>query len=121
MPLIAARLEEMTNAITRIRVTLMPARRAASALPPTAYMCRPKLVRDSTKVTTSSSRMTSGMAYGMPARSTAADSARSWLRIQVTPSTTTAMSTTRRTTSTSGWWARSRARLARQRQSSIAA
>jgi hypothetical protein len=36
MPLIAARLDPMTNTATLILVTLMPARRAASALPPTA-------------------------------------------------------------------------------------
>ena len=36
MPLIAAIDEPITKAETRIRRTLMPARRAASALPPTA-------------------------------------------------------------------------------------
>ena len=36
MPLIAAIVEQMTKAGIRIRSTLMPARRAASALPPTA-------------------------------------------------------------------------------------
>ena len=35
-PLIAAIDEQITNAVILIRVTLMPARRAASALPPTA-------------------------------------------------------------------------------------
>lgn len=44
MPPAAARVELAANAISRIRVTLMPARRAASALPPTAYMCRPNSV-----------------------------------------------------------------------------
>ena len=36
MPAIAAMPEQIMNAVTLIRVTLMPARRAASALPPTA-------------------------------------------------------------------------------------
>ena len=45
IPPIAAIVDEMTNTITRTRVTLMPARRAASALPPTAKMWRPNVVR----------------------------------------------------------------------------
>ena len=36
MPPIAAMVEQMTKAEIRIRSTLMPARRAASRLPPTA-------------------------------------------------------------------------------------
>ena len=41
MPLSAAIDEPITNTEMRIRSTLMPARRAASGLPPTAYTCRP--------------------------------------------------------------------------------
>ena len=41
MPPNAARVEASVKTLTLIRVTLMPARRAASALPPTAKMWRP--------------------------------------------------------------------------------
>ena len=40
---------------SRTRKTLMPARRAASALPPTAYTWMPHEVRESRKVSTTSS------------------------------------------------------------------
>ena len=43
--LTAASVDPMMKTATRMRVTLMPARRAASALPPTAYTCRPNAVR----------------------------------------------------------------------------
>ena len=45
MPPIAAMVEAIANTMMRTRVTVMPARRAASALPPTAKMWRPKRVR----------------------------------------------------------------------------
>ncbi len=44
IPPAAAIDEAIMNTITRTRLTLMPARRAASALPPTAKMWRPNLV-----------------------------------------------------------------------------
>src|SRR5215217_2201716 len=44
MPPMAAMVEATMKTITRTRVTLMPARRAASALPPTAKMWRPNVV-----------------------------------------------------------------------------
>src|SRR5215212_8659554 len=44
IPPIAARVDASMNTTTRTWVTRMPARRAASAFPPTAYMCRPKVV-----------------------------------------------------------------------------
>ena len=44
IPPIAAIVDAIMNTITRTRFTLMPARRAASALPPTAKMCRPNVV-----------------------------------------------------------------------------
>ncbi len=50
----------------RTRSTVMPARREASALPPTAYTCRPKRVRDAMKdqTTRSASRIT--VTFGTP-------------------------------------------------------
>ena len=45
IPPIAAIVEAIMNTITRTRSTWMPARRAASALPPTAKMWRPNVVR----------------------------------------------------------------------------
>ena len=44
IPPIAAIVPAITNTATRTRVTLMPARRAASELPPTAKMWRPNVV-----------------------------------------------------------------------------
>ena len=64
MPATAASVEHMMKQVSLTRRTLMPARRAASALPPTAYTCRPKAVRPSRKLSptsrTSSSATTSG-------------------------------------------------------------
>ena len=45
IPPTAAIVEAIMNTITRTRSTWMPARRAASALPPTAKMWRPNVVR----------------------------------------------------------------------------
>ena len=50
MPPNAAIVEEIMNTMITTRETLMPARRAASTLPPTAYTWRPKLVRVVTNV-----------------------------------------------------------------------
>ena len=41
MPPTAAMNEQITKTEMRTRSTVMPARRAASSLPPTAYTCRP--------------------------------------------------------------------------------
>src|SRR5919108_1617487 len=66
-PGIAARKPESAKTAIRISRTLMPARRAASALPPTAKMYRPNLVRvvSQAKKITSPSRITP--AVGIPA------------------------------------------------------
>ena len=72
-------------------------------------------VRASTKVSTSRRTTTSGTAYGMPASTTLRANARSTLRIAVTASTITPMSTIFPTTSASGWWSSPRAFCTRQR------
>ena len=87
----------MAKTAMRMRLTLIPARRAASALPPTANTWRPKRVR----VTT----------YCMPATnptriSTASGTPRSELRIATAATTARATTTTRTITGTSAWSAR---------------
>src|SRR5438552_581892 len=64
-PSAAIALEIMKTRI-RIRLTAMPARRAASALPPTAYTCRPNVVRLATHVQKIRSATTSTPANGTP-------------------------------------------------------
>ena len=66
MPATAASVEQIMKQAMRIRGTLMPARRAASALPPTAYTCRPKPVRISRNVSTISSTKMIGTMIGTP-------------------------------------------------------
>src|SRR5215469_17224016 len=51
----------------RMAGTLTPARRAASGLPPMAYIYRPKRVRWSTSVQTPSTARTIGITHGTPA------------------------------------------------------
>ena len=82
------------NTITRMRFTLMPARRAASALPPTANTWRPNRVRETR--------------YCMPTTkpiriSTASGTPRSLLKIHMATATTTASTPIRTTTGTSAW------------------
>ena len=54
------------NAIVRIRANGIPARRAASALPPIAYTYRPKRVLPSTKVQAASTANTTSTTHGTP-------------------------------------------------------
>src|SRR6266568_5734669 len=71
MPMMPAVSPHSANARTRIRLRLMPARRAASALPPIAYMYRPNRVRPSRKLyATSTTRITS-TTHGTPRTTTA--------------------------------------------------
>jgi hypothetical protein len=54
------------NTAMRTRSTAMPARREASALPPTAYTCRPKRVRDAMKDQTTRSARRITVTFGTP-------------------------------------------------------
>ncbi len=72
MPPIAAIEEQITNALILIRSTGMPARLAASVLPPTAYRWRPNPVRRSTSVHTTSSTRMIGTTIGTPVSETSA-------------------------------------------------
>ena len=89
MPPIAAIEPEIVKTATRTRLTRIPARRAASALPPTAKTWRPKVVRLATysMPTTKASRII-----------TASGTPRSELRI-ATAAMTSAATKTKRTTS----------------------
>ncbi len=84
-PPIAASVEHAANTISRIRGSEMPARRAASALPPTAKTCRPKAVRRVMKSTRITIPMKISTASGTPRSSLSTATAAS------TPATTTAM------------------------------
>ena len=66
MPPTAATSAVHTNADSSTRVTLMPARLAASRLPPTAYRNRPYRRRSSTKLSTTTSTAIAGMTIGIP-------------------------------------------------------
>ena len=55
-PPMAAKLPEMAKTEIRIMATLIPARRAASTLPPSAKILRPYVVRRSTKSAITSDR-----------------------------------------------------------------
>ena len=70
MPPSAAISEQIAKTVILIRSTLMPARRAASWLPPTAYTYRPNFVLRATQVQKTRSAPTSTATYGTP---------RSWL------------------------------------------
>ena len=65
-PPTAASVEHIMKQEMRTQATLIPARRAASALPPTAYTWRPHAVRVSRKVRTTSSAPTMGTTIGTP-------------------------------------------------------
>ena len=69
----AARVADSVNTRTRTRSTAMPARRAASALPPTAKTCRPQRVRvvTASKTTTKPSRISIASGTPRPASRTA--------------------------------------------------
>ena len=58
---------EIMKTRMRMRATLIPARRAASAFPPTAYTWRPKVVRFATNVQDDEAATTSRSANGTPA------------------------------------------------------
>ena len=82
MPPNAASIEVSTNTIVRTRATLIPARRAASALPPTANTCLPYVVRvispwtrttRPTRMTSASGRPRSALTIATAARMPAAD------------------------------------------------
>ncbi len=62
----AASMPEMAKTLIRILFTLIPARRAASALPPTAKICRPYVVRRTTKSAMTSTARNSTRASGRP-------------------------------------------------------
>ena len=66
MPPMAAMPLEIAKTAIRMNFTLMPARCAASALPPTAYTCRPKVVRRAMNDQNASSATTSTPANGTP-------------------------------------------------------
>ena len=66
MPATAAIVEQMMKHSSRICWMSMPARRAASALPPVAYTCRPNGVRTSRNVRTSSSTRMITTTIGTP-------------------------------------------------------
>src|SRR5580704_9997859 len=66
MPPRAAVAEHNANAQMRMAEMLMPARRAASGLPPVAYMYRPNFVRWSTSVQAAHSTRTIGITQGIP-------------------------------------------------------
>ena len=66
MPETAAMPEQMTKTEIRMRDTTTPARRAASALPPTAYTCRPYRVRLRTKCHTMNRITSKTTTHGMP-------------------------------------------------------
>ncbi len=94
MPPIAAIVPASANTLTRIVAMLMPARRAASMLPPTAKMCRPYLVR--------------AMTYWNPATKAtriraASGSPRSWLKIPSATITAAATTTIRNTIGRRAW------------------
>src|SRR5918996_3651122 len=72
MPPIAAMVEPIMNTDVRMLATLMPARLAASLLPPVAYRWRPYAVRVSTNVSATSSTRMSGTTHGTPLSDTTA-------------------------------------------------
>ncbi len=65
-PPMAAKVLEIAKTVIRIRVTLMPARREASTLPPSAKTFRPKVVRRSRKSVTTRASRKSTTASGRP-------------------------------------------------------
>ena len=60
--------EQSAKAMVRTTGRLMPARRAASGLPPIAYMERPNFVRSSRMVQAPRMTRTIGTTHGTPAR-----------------------------------------------------
>ena len=66
MPPTAAIVPAMPKTMMRVRVTWMPARRAASALPPTANTWRPKRVREATYCMPTTNAIRIRTASGMP-------------------------------------------------------
>ena len=94
MPPIAAMVPAIANTATRILLTRMPARRAASAFPPTAKMWRPKRVRVTTNSPPATKPTRMSTASGTPRAAFITATA------AITPAATTAM---RNTTVGSGW------------------
>ena len=86
MPPIADIEPAMANTATRTRLTRMPARRAASSLPPTANTWRPNRVRVTTYCIPPTNAIRISIARGRP---------RSALRIAIAATTATATSTIR--------------------------
>ncbi len=83
----------MAKTETRTRVTLIPARRDASTLPPSAKTLRPYAVRRSTKSLPTRTIAKSSTASGRPLY---------WLNMTATANAATASSTVRRMMSLSG-------------------
>src|SRR6516165_2722457 len=102
MPPTAAIVEQIANTASLIPATLMPARRAASALPPTAYTWRPKRVRWSTNVQTTYVTSIASVTHGRP---------RSELATITTTSAAIPSTTIRAITNGIGWLERPAARL----------
>ena len=84
----AAKNDAIVNTAIRTRSTLIPARRAASALPPTAKIIRPNRVRLATKSMTTMTAMRMTSDSGRPR-------AGSWSSTQIATATSTAMTMTR--------------------------
>src|SRR4051812_7499258 len=66
MPPTAAMNEQSTKAEIRTRSTVMPARREAASLPPTADRWRPYRVRESTKVEATKKKIRTSTTHGTP-------------------------------------------------------
>ncbi len=89
----AAKVPAMEKTAMRIPVTLMPARREASTLPPRAKMFRPKVVRRRTKSVPTRATRKSSTASGRPLY---------WLKIAAAPKANTARTPVRSTSSAIG-------------------
>src|ERR1019366_6279636 len=120
MPMMPAVSPASVNARIRIRLRLMPARLAASALPPTAYMYRPNRVRPSRKLQATSTTRTTTTTHGTP-RTTVRPTPRSVLPISTTTTPATAITTIFSTVTLSGGAVRLLARLRVSRTRNIAA
>ncbi len=106
-PPTAAIVEQIMKTEIRIHDTLIPARRAPSMLPPSAKICRPYVVRRSTKSSTTMKIRKISRASGRPLY---------WLSVYATTKPTTASRTVRTAMSAGG---RNGTPAARRRRASI--